>query len=217
MTIRVALVDDQELLRTGLAMVVDASGDMQVVAQAGDGHAAVATLSRTPADVVLMDIQMPHMDGIEATRRLVARSPQLKVIALTTFDVDEYVFAVLRAGASGFLLKDASAEEVLAAIRTVRSGDAVIAPSTTRRLLDQLAAVRRTPDDSPQLKRLTEREREVLLEIAGGFSNAEIAERLYLSEATVKTHIGNLLTKLEVRDRVQAVIFAYDHGLVQPR
>ncbi|MFD6066756.1 MULTISPECIES: response regulator [Amycolatopsis] len=213
MTIDVALVDDQELVRTGLAMVVDATDDIRIVVQAADGVEAVAKLAETRVDVVLMDVQMPRMDGVEATGVVAARENAPKVILLTTFDLDEYAIAGLRAGASGFLLKDASAAEVLHAIRAVHAGDAVIARSTTRRMLDQLAVARET---SPLLKRLTARERDVLLEIAQGYSNAETAQRLFLSEATVKTHVGHLLAKLEVRDRVQAVIFAYENGLVRP-
>jgi DNA-binding NarL/FixJ family response regulator len=216
MTIRVALVDDQELVRVGLAMVIDASDDIQIVMQAVDGADAVAKLAATQVDVVLMDVQMPRMNGVEATRSVTARENAPKVIVLTTFDLDEYAFAGLRAGASGFLLKDASADEVLHAIRAVHAGDAVLAPSTTRRMLDHLETARAARDVSPLLKRLTPRERDVLLEIARGHSNAETAQRLFLSEATVKTHVGHLLAKLEVRDRVQAVIFAYENGLVPP-
>jgi DNA-binding NarL/FixJ family response regulator len=216
MTIRVALVDDQELVRVGLAMVIDATDDIQIVMQAADGADAVAKLAETRVDVVLMDVQMPGMNGVEATRLVTARENAPKVIVLTTFDLDEYAFAGLRAGASGFLLKDASADEVLHAIRAVHAGDAVLAPSTTRRMLDHLATARVARDVSPLLKRLTPRERDVLLEIARGHSNAETAQRLFLSEATVKTHVGHLLAKLEVRDRVQAVIFAYENGLVPP-
>ncbi len=216
MTIRVALVDDQQLIRVGLAMVVDATDDIQVVLQAADGVEAVAKLAETQVDVVLMDVQMPRMNGIEATTVVTGRGNAPKVIVLTTFDLDEYAFAGLRAGASGFLLKDASADEVLHAIRAVHAGDAVIAPSTTRRMLEQLPAARSTRDTSPLLKRLTARERDVLLKIAQGYSNAEAAQRLFLSEATVKTHVGHLLAKLEVRDRVRAVIFAYENGLVRP-
>jgi DNA-binding NarL/FixJ family response regulator len=216
MTIRVALVDDQELVRVGLAMVIDATDDIQIVMQAADGADAVAKLAETRVDVVLMDVQMPGMNGVEATGLVTARENAPKVIVLTTFDLDEYAFAGLRAGASGFLLKDASADEVLHAIRAVHAGDAVLAPSTTRRMLDHLATARVAHDASPLLKRLTARERDVLLEIARGHSNAETAQRLFLSEATVKTHVGHLLAKLEVRDRVQAVIFAYENGLVRP-
>jgi DNA-binding NarL/FixJ family response regulator len=216
MTIRVALVDDQELIRAGLAMLIDATEDIRIVVQAADGAEAVAKLAGTRVDVVLMDVQMPGMDGVEATALVTAREGAPKVIVLTTFDLDEYAFAGLRAGASGFLLKDASAEEVLHAIRAVHAGDAVLAPSTTRRMLGHLATARVARDASPLLERLTPRERDVLLEIARGHSNAETAQRLFLSEATVKTHVGHLLAKLEVRDRVQAVIFAYENGLVRP-
>jgi DNA-binding NarL/FixJ family response regulator len=217
MTIRVALVDDQELVRVGLAMVVDATDDIRIVVQAADGAEAVARLAETQVDVVLMDVQMPRVNGVEATASVTARENAPKVILLTTFDLDEYAVDGLRAGASGFLLKDASADEVLHAIRAVHAGDAVLAPSTTRRMLEHLATARAAARDvSPLLERLTARERDVLLEIARGHSNAETARRLFLSEATVKTHVGHLLAKLEVRDRVQAVIFAYENGLVRP-
>jgi DNA-binding NarL/FixJ family response regulator len=217
MTIRVALVDDQELVRVGLAMVVDATDDIRIVVQAADGAEAVARLAETQVDVVLMDVQMPRMNGVEATAAVTARGNAPKVILLTTFDLDEYAVDGLRAGASGFLLKDASADEVLHAIRAVHAGDAVLAPSTTRRMLEHLATARAAARDvSPLLERLTARERDVLLEIARGHSNAETARRLFLSEATVKTHVGHLLAKLEIRDRVQAVIFAYENGLVRP-
>jgi DNA-binding NarL/FixJ family response regulator len=219
-TIRVVLVDDQRLVRTGLAMVVDACDDMRVVGEAGDGATAIALLTRTPADVVLMDVQMPHVNGVDATAAITARGDVPKVIVLTTFDMDEYAYAALRAGASGFLLKDASAADVVAAIRTVHAGDAVLAPSTTKRMLDRLAdAAPRPPNaaDTAALAALTSREREVLVEIAQGYANPEIAQRLYLSEATVKTHVGRILAKLRLRDRVHAVIFAYDNGLVRPR
>jgi DNA-binding NarL/FixJ family response regulator len=216
MTIRVALVDDQELVRVGLAMVVDATDDIRIVVQAADGVEAVTRLAETQVDVVLMDVQMPRMDGVEATAAVATRGNAPKVILLTTFDLDEYAFAGLRAGASGFLLKDASADEVLHAIRAVHAGDAVMAPSTTRRMLEQLPNAGAARNASPLLARLTARERDVLMEIARGHSNAETAQRLFLSEATVKTHVGHLLAKLEVRDRVQAVIFAYENGLVRP-
>jgi DNA-binding NarL/FixJ family response regulator len=214
--IRVFLVDDQELVRAGFAMVVDAQPDMRVVGEAGDGAEALARLAVTAADVVLMDVRMPRLDGVEATRQLVQRGPGPRVVVLTTFDLDEYAFAALRAGASGFLLKDARADDLLDAIRTVHRGDAVIAPSTTRRLIDRVAADLPTPRPGPSpLDALTDREREVLLEIARGASNAEIASRLYLSETTVKTHVGHILAKLDLRDRVQAVILAYETGLVR--
>lgn len=215
--IRVVLVDDQQLVRQGLAMVVGSQDDMRVVAEAGDGVQALDVLAGVAADVVLMDVRMPAMDGVEATRRLLARPSAPRVVVLTTFDLDEFAFAALQAGASAFLLKDAPAEDVLAAIRTVHAGDAVIAPSTTRRLLDHVAAGLAPPADEPaELGRLTGREREILLELASGASNAEIAGRLYLSEATVKTHVGRVLGKLGLRDRVQAVVFAYETGLVRP-
>jgi DNA-binding NarL/FixJ family response regulator len=220
MTIRVFLVDDQALVRAGFVMVIAAQDDMRVAGEAGDGAEALERLATTPADVVLMDIRMPRMDGVEATRQLLSRpEPTPKVIVLTTFDLDEYAFAALRAGASGFLLKDASPDDLLSAIRTVHDGDAVIAPSTTRRLLDQVAATLPAPagaTDNDPLASLTEREREVFREVARGASNAEIGERLFLSEGTVKTHVGRILSKLDLRDRVQAVVWAYEHRLVRP-
>ncbi|MBO2456028.1 response regulator [Actinomadura violacea] len=210
MTIGVLVVDDQDLVRTGTALVVDSQPDMRVVGQAADGAAAVRLAAG--ADVVLMDVRMPVMDGAEATREI-CREGEARVLVLTTFDLDEYAFAALRAGASGFLLKDAPAEEMLAAIRTVHRGDAVIAPSTTRRLLDHVApGLPESAGPDP----LTDREREVLLHLALGLSNAEIAARLFMAEGTVKTHVGRILAKLGVRDRVQAVIWAYDHRLVRP-
>ncbi|MFC9971408.1 response regulator [Spirillospora sp. NPDC127200] len=214
--IRVVLVDDQELVRAGFTMVLDAQPDIEVAGEAGDGAQAVELLRTTPADVVLMDVRMPRMDGIEATGRIVAAGGP-KVIILTTFDLDEYAFAAIKAGAGGFLLKDAGPAQLIEAIRAVHSGDAVVAPSTTRRLLDRFAL--HLPDDGDRragaLETLTDREREVLLLVARGLSNAEVAERLYVSEATVKTHMGRILMKLELRDRVQAVVFAYETGLVK--
>ncbi|MEV4183295.1 response regulator transcription factor [Streptosporangium canum] len=213
MTIRVFVVDDQDLVRTGTIMVIQAQGDMTVVGEARDGFEALARLGKVVADVVLMDVRMPLLDGVEATRRLLAGAGAgPKVIVLTTFDLDEYAFAALRAGASGFLLKDAPAEEIVAAVRTVHEGDAVIAPSTTRRLLDHVAPTLPLPADPPIP--LTDREREVLRHIAQGETNAEIAGRLFLSEGTVKTHVGRILAKLQLRDRVQAVIWAYEHGQI---
>lgn len=216
--IRVVLVDDQELVRTGLAMVVDSTDDLRVVGQAADGAQALDVVAATPCDVVLMDVRMPKVDGVEATKRILARHPDgPRVVVLTTFDLDEHAFAALKAGASGFLLKDAPAEEVLAAVRAVHAGDAVLAPSTTRRLISHVAATLPGPADGPDpLRRLTDREREVLVEVATGASNAEIAQRMHLSEATVKTHVGRLLAKLALRDRVQAVVLAYETGLVRP-
>ncbi len=219
MTIRIVLADDQPMLRMGFRMVFEAQTDMEVVAEASDGREAVEIVRRTPTDVVLMDVRMPHLDGVEATRRICSQpEPVPKVLILTTFDLDEYVFAGLRAGASGFLLKDVPPPELLQGIRTVAAGDAIVAPTVTRRLLDQFVGF--LPDDravSPELESLTEREREVLLELARGRSNAEIAAALFLSEATVKTHVAHILSKLGLRDRVQAVVLAYETGLVSPR
>lgn len=218
-TTGVLLADDQALLRAGFAMVIDSQPDMHVVAQAGDGQQALDAVAAHAPDVVLMDIRMPVLDGLEATRRLTSAGEQApKIIVLTTFDTDEYAVEALRAGASGFLLKDVQPEILLDSIRTVTTGGAVIAPTTTRRLLETtlLGSRRRPPTAAQQakLESLTAREAEILQEMATGDSNAEIARRLFLSEATVKTHVGHVLTKLEVRDRVQAVVFAYDSGLV---
>ncbi len=219
MSARVFLVDDQALVRAGFRMLIEAQPDMEVVGEADDGRSALEALAVTRADVVLMDVRMPHLDGVEATRRLLAGGGDApKVIVLTTFDLDEHVFAALRAGASGFLLKDARPEDLLAAVRAVLSGDAVVAPSATRRLLDHVAdALPGGGGEDPRLASLTPREREVLLEVARGRSNAEIAGDLFMAEATVKTHVGRLLAKLEQRDRVQLAVFAYDAGLVRPR
>ena len=215
--IRVFIVDDQALVRAGLAMVVESQEDMAVVGEAGDGAQALDRLAGSAADVVLMDVRMPVLDGVQATRRLTGRPAAPKVLVLTTFDLDEYAFAALRAGASGFLLKDALAAELCAAIRTVYRGDAVLAPPTTRRLVDRMLADLPVPEPGPDpLAALTGREREVLLAMARGESNGEIAGRLYLSEATVKTHVGRVLAKLGLRDRVQAVIWAYERHLIRP-
>jgi DNA-binding NarL/FixJ family response regulator len=216
---RIFLVDDQALVRAGFRMLIDAQPDMEVVGEAEDGRAALEALAVTSADLVLMDVRMPHLDGVQATERLIAASrpdrPAPKVIVLTTFDLDEYVFSAIRAGASGFLLKDARPEELLGAVRAVLGGDAVVAPSATRRLLDHVAGgLPSGAAEDPRLERLTAREREVLLEVARGRSNAEIAADLFMAEATVKSHVGRLLAKLEQRDRVQLVVFAYEAGLV---
>ena len=217
--IRIFLVDDQSLVRAGLKLVIDSQSDMTVVGEAGDGREALEALAVTTADVVLMDVRMPKLDGVEATARLLERDGDAapRVVVLTTFDLDEYVFSAIRAGASGFLLKDAEPEELLAAIRAVATGDAVVAPSATRRLLEQVAD--RLPGvggaGDARLETLTDREREVLLAVAQGASNAEIGAELYMAEATVKTHVGRLLAKLEKRDRVQLVVFAYESGLVR--
>lgn len=216
--IRVALVDDQQLIRAGFRMVVASQPDMEVVAEAGDGDTAVAALAALdpPADVVLMDVRMPGTDGLAACAAITASSPS-RVIILTTFDLDEYVVSAIKAGASGFLLKDAPPEDLLAAIRTVHAGDAVIAPSSTKRLLARLAATLPEPTDGAGLEDLTEREREVLTLMARGLSNLEICDALFLAEPTVKTHVGKILAKLGARDRVQAVIVAYETGLVRPQ
>ncbi|MEU4724103.1 response regulator transcription factor [Nonomuraea dietziae] len=223
MTIRVLLVDDQPLLRTGFRLILEAEPDIAVVGQAGDGKGALEQARALLPDVVLMDIRMPGVDGIEATRRIVreaaAGAHVPKVLVLTTFDLDEYIVEALRSGASGFLLKDVPPDELVQAIRVVAGGDAIVAPSVTRRLLDRFAA--KLPSAYQQttparLDRLTERELEVLKLIAKGMSNAEIAAMLVVSETTVKTHVGNVLTKLGLRDRVQAVVLAYETGLSTP-
>ncbi|HCA86710.1 MAG TPA: DNA-binding response regulator [Streptomyces sp.] len=217
MSIRVMLVDDQVLLRTGFRMVLAAQPDMEVVAEAGDGAEAIEVLRATRADVVLMDVRMPRMDGVEATRRLCAQEDAPKVLILTTFDLDEYAFSALKAGACGFMLKDVPPAELLAAIRAVHSGDAVVAPTTTRRLLDRFMPMLPSTVSAPaegRIGRLTEREHEVLLLVAQGLSNGEIAAHLVLSEATVKTHVGRILAKLGLRDRVQVVVLAYETGLI---
>ncbi|MFD8556265.1 response regulator [Streptosporangium canum] len=209
------IVDDQELLRNGLAMVVRSQPDMEVVAEAADGLAALSALESRHVDVVVMDIRMPRMDGVIATREIQRLDDPPKVLVLTTFDLDEHALAALRAGASGFMLKDAPGEEIIAAIRHVHRGDSIIAPATTRRLIGRLVAKADTDPDAV-LKVLTEREREVFLSLAGGASNAEIGVELFLSETTVKTHVGRILTKLGLRDRVQAVVLAYESGVVTP-
>ncbi len=219
MTVRVFLVDDQALVRGGFRMLIEAEDDIEVVGEAADGAAAIAALNHIAADVVLMDIRMPQMDGVEATKRLSAANNPARVLVLTTFDLDEYVFAALKAGASGFLLKDARPEELLTAIRNVAAGDAVVAPSATRRLLEHVVPnlpgrpAQAGPDE--RLEVLTAREIEVLQQIAAGATNNEIATRLYMAEGTVKTHIGRLLAKLAIRDRVGLVLFAYETGLVR--
>jgi DNA-binding NarL/FixJ family response regulator len=214
-TIRVVLVDDQALVRTGFRMILDETGDIEVVGEAGDGTAAVAVVTRAKPDVVLVDVRMPGMDGIEATRRIRALPTPPRVIILTTFDLDEYVFAGLHAGASGFLLKDTLAADLVSAVRVVVTGEAVAAPSVTRRLIAHfLSAAPARPKQPERLAVLTAREREVLTLITHGRSNAEIAADLHLSGGTVKTHVGRILAKLELRDRVQAVILGYECGLV---
>jgi DNA-binding NarL/FixJ family response regulator len=217
MTIRVLLVDDQELTRTGLRLVLSGHDDLEVAGEAASGAEAVRLATERRPDVVLMDIRMPGMDGIEATRRITAGGPPPRVVVLTTFDPDEHVFGALRAGASGFLLKDASREQLVEAIRTVHAGDSLLSPSIARRLVAHVAAhggPREPPDGL--LDELTPREREILVLIARGLSNGEIAERLVITEATVKSHVGGVLLKLGLRDRVQAVVLAYEHGVVVP-
>jgi DNA-binding NarL/FixJ family response regulator len=218
-TTTILLVDDQELLRMGFRLVLNSQPDLKVVAEASDGRDAVTLVAEHAPDIVLMDIRMPGVDGVTATREIIASGSAARIIILTTFDLDEYAYAALRAGASGFLLKDAPPADLLSAIRAVASGDAVVAPSTTRRLLEAVAHQLPAPGaadarEDPALATLTPREREVVVVVARGLSNAEIAEELVLAEATVKTHIGRILAKLEVRDRVQIVVFAYEHGLV---
>lgn len=214
--VRVLLVDDQELMRMGFRMVLDAQDDLEVVGEAGNGTEAVELAERLRPDVVLMDVRMPVLDGVEATRRIVA-ADSAKVLVMTTFDLDEYALSALGNGASGFLLKDAPPESLVTAVRSVASGDAVVAPSVTKRLLDRFLGERVGQlRDASVLDALTDREREVLVLVAKGLSNAEIAGKLFLSEATVKTHLGRVLSKLDVRDRVQAVVLAYETGLVKP-
>ena len=221
--VRVVLVDDQQMVRAGFRMVIDSQPDLTVVGEAGDGAAAVQLLARTRADVVLMDIRMPGTDGIEATRQVTALPEPPRVVVLTTFDLDEYVVAAIGAGASGFVLTDAAPEDMLAAVRTVHAGDSVIAASSTRRLLQHVAPMLRgtapsapAGGDAAALAELTPREREVLVQMALGASNTEIAAHFFVSEATVKTHVGRVLAKTGSRDRVQAVVLAYRTGLVAP-
>ncbi|GIG48440.1 response regulator [Dactylosporangium siamense] len=213
--IRVLVADDQALVRTGFRMILENTDDMQVVGEAGDGARAAAMALDLRPDVVLMDIRMPGVDGVEATRRICAAGLQTRVMVLTTFDLDEYVYAALRAGASGFLLKDTLAGDLLSAVRVVARGDAVVAPSVTRRLLERHIGTGPAPAPTA-LDTLTDREREVLSLIARGLSNLEIAARLHLTEGTVKTHVSRVLAKLDLRDRVQAVVHAYESGLIRP-
>jgi DNA-binding NarL/FixJ family response regulator len=218
--IRVLVADDQELVRTGFRMILETEEGIEVVAQAADGVEAVERARRHVPDVVLMDVRMPRLDGIEATARLVgpAASPALpvRVLMLTTFDLDDYVYSALRNGASGFLLKDTPPEDLVRAIRVVAAGEALLAPTVTRRLIEELSRAPARPSPPPALGALTDREREVLGLVARGLSNSEIAAELVLGETTVKTHVGRILTKLGLRDRVQAVVLAYESGLVTP-
>lgn len=220
--IRVLVVDDQALVRAGFSMILSTEPGIDVVGEAGDGHEAVALSKELAPDVIIMDIRMPIMDGIAATREICAEvgadEKRPRVLMLTTFDLDDYVYEALRAGASGFLLKDTPTDELVAAVRIIAAGDALLAPSVTRQLLDEFS---RSSSSTPRglhrgIADLTERETEVLEQMARGLSNAEIADELFVSEATVKTHVSHILTKLELRDRVQAVVAAYESGLVQP-
>ncbi|MFC9257619.1 response regulator [Amycolatopsis thailandensis] len=214
--IRVVVVDDQELMRVGFRMVLGAQADIDVVGEAGDGAQAIKLAEELRPDVVLMDVRMPVLDGVEATKRIV-EAGTARVLVMTTFDLDEYVYSALQGGASGFLLKDTQPDHLVSALRAVASGDAVVSPSVTRRLLDRFVGGGGKPmRDAAELDVLTEREREVLVLIAKGLSNLEIAETLFLSEATVKTHVGRILSKLDLRDRVQAVVLAYETGLARP-
>jgi DNA-binding NarL/FixJ family response regulator len=214
--VRVAIVDDQGMVRSGFRSLISAEADLEVVAEAADGEAGVAAVRRTRPEVALMDIRMPVLDGVAATRRIVEAVPGCRVLVLTTYDLDEYLFAALRAGASGFLLKDAPADDLLGAIRTVARGDGMLAPSATRRLIETFGRLSPVAPDADVLAGVTAREEEVLRLVAAGLSNAEIATRLFVSEATAKTHVSSLLAKLGLRDRVQAVVFAYEHGIVVP-
>ena len=213
-SLRVLVVDDQELVRAGFALILQKAG-MEVVGQAGDGVEALTLARQTSPDVVLMDVRMPRMDGIEATRRLVASAPHVRVLALTTFDLDEYIYAAVQAGASGFLLKDVSPEDLVHAVRVVARGDAMLAPSLTRRLLDRFVPTPPSGSIPESLRSLSERELTVARLVARGLSNADIGAELFLSEATVKTYVSRLLTKLGVRDRVQITVMAYETGLVK--
>jgi DNA-binding NarL/FixJ family response regulator len=219
MTIRVLLADDQELMRAGFRMILNAEDDIEVVGEATDGAEAVESAASLQPDVILMDVRMPHMNGIEATGQIAGESADApRIIILTTFDLDEYVYGALQAGAAGFLLKDVPPDDLVQAIRVVAGGDAMIAPSVTRRLLEHFSAPPTTapPERPERFDELTDRELDVLRMIARGMSNAEVAEALFVAETTVKTHVGHLLTKLGVRDRLQAVILAYECGLVEP-
>jgi DNA-binding NarL/FixJ family response regulator len=219
MSIRVLLVDDQDLVRAGFAMVLGSQPDLTVVGEAADGAAAIRLARECPADVMVMDVRMPGLDGVAATREICRAADRPRVLILTTFDLDEYAFAALHAGASGFLLKSAPPEELLYAIRSVHNGDSVVAPSTTRRLIGRFLPHLPAPGGLPDqqgLAELTAREREVLVEVGSGLSNAEIAALLYISEATVKTHVGHIMAKLGLRDRIQAVVYAYETGLIAP-
>lgn len=214
---RVVICDDQELIRSALRMIVTSQPDLELVGEAADGAQAVRLAAEHRPDLMLMDVRMPVLDGVEATRRVCEISPNTKVLVVTTFDLDEYVERALRHGASGFLLKDATSEEMLVAIRAALRGDAVMAPAVVRRLVERHLSTPAAPQPDPRLQRLTDREREVFALLAKGANNVEIAGRLFLGETTVKTHVGRVLSKLDLRDRVHAVVYAYESGFVQPR
>ena len=218
MSIRVIIADDQELVRTGFKVILGTEPDIEVVDEAADGRAAVESSRKLVPDVVLMDIRMPHLDGLEATRRIVTTpNSKPRVLILTTFDLDEYVYEALRSGASGFMLKDNPAEQLITAVRVVAAGEALLAPQITRRLIAEFARYRAPSEKPERLAALSGRELEVLDLVARGLSNAEIAGELYIAETTVRTHVGRILTKLNLRDRVQAVVLAYETGLIRPR
>jgi DNA-binding NarL/FixJ family response regulator len=212
--LRVLIVDDQALVRAGFRMILEGAGDFQVVGEVSDGEQAIMAVRRHRPDLVLMDVRMPNLDGIEATRRILASGADCRIVILTTFDLDEHVFAALRAGASGFLLKDVSPEQLVASLRLLAQGKAILAPSVTRRLIERFAAPGVEPAVSQLLGSLTDREREVLILVGRSLSNEEVANQLHVSESTVKTHVGRVLAKLGLRDRVQAVVFAYETGLI---
>ncbi|NND83678.1 MAG: response regulator transcription factor [Acidimicrobiia bacterium] len=214
--IRILLVDDQHLVRSGFRMMLDAEPDVMVVGEASDGAEAVRSVKLDPPDLVLMDVQMPGMDGLEATKEITALDDPPRVLVLTTFERDDYVFTALRNGASGFILKNAPPEQLLEAVRTVAAGEALLAPSVTKRIVEEFARRPAAPAAAAEVDDLTERELDVLRLLARGRTNAEIAEELFVGEATVKTHVSNVLTKLGIRDRVQAVVFAYENGIVAP-
>ena len=216
MSIRVLLADDQALVRTGFAMILDARADLEVVGEARNGREAISLAQTLHPDVVLMDVRMPELDGIAATAAITTEQPAVRVLVLTTFDLDDYVYDALHAGASGFLLKDVGRDDLVAAVRVVAAGDALLAPAITRRLLGDFVRNRPTAPTRPDVPALTAREQDTLALLALGLSNAQIAERLVVSEHTVKTHVGNVLHKLALRDRIHAVIYAYEHGLVVP-
>ncbi len=215
-SLRVVIADDQALVRAGFRLILEEVGGFQVVGEAADGEQAIAAVRRHRPDLVLMDVRMPNLDGIEATRRIVSAGASCRIVILTTFDLDEHVFAALRAGASGFLLKDVSPEQLVASLRMLAAGESLLAPSITRRLIERFAAPDAGPAASQVLSTLTEREREVLVLIARGLNNDELAAELRIGESTIKTHVGRVLAKLELRDRVQAVVFAYENGLIRP-